>query len=128
MSRKQRRLESLAENVNKRRPVEKSAPTVLTMWEKILIFGTIAFPLLLLVGIYVRSSVICYDKEIRQRVESWRIRHGLTQSQADELMEIELNFHRHERPFSVQRAPSSDEIDEHRRAIKERLGGRVDGH
>ena len=98
------------------------------MWEKILIFGTIAFPLLLLVGVYVRSSIISYDKEIRHRVESWRTRHDLTQSQIDELVESELKFHRHEGPFSVQRAPSSDEIDEHRKAIKERLAGSADHH
>ncbi|MGB6220064.1 hypothetical protein [Haloferula sp.] len=128
MSKKQRRLESLAENVNKRRPEKKTPPATLTVWEKILIFGTIAFPLLLLVGIYVRSSVISYDKAIRQRVESWKTRHNLTQSQIDELIEIELNFHRHERPFSVQRVPSSHEIDEHRKTIKERLAGSADDH
>jgi len=128
MSKKQRRLESLAENVNKRRPEKKTPPATLTVWEKILIFGTIAFPLLLLVGISVRSSVVGYERAIRQRVETWRTRHDLTQSQTDELVEIELNFHRYDAPFSVQRVPSSHEIDEHRRVIKERIAGSADGH
>ncbi len=128
MSKKHRRLETFAENVNKRRPEDKRPPAKLTAREKLLIFGTIGGALLLVAGLGIRSSSIRHDRAIEKRVEEWRAQHDLSPSQTDELLEIEMKYHQHEGLLSKRRVPTKAAIDSHRRAVELRIGGSARDH
>ena len=95
---------------------------MLTLWEKIKIFSAVGVMLFAMVGTCVRTSAIRHKEAIQQRVGRLKWEHALTDSQVAELLEIELDFHRYERPFSMESDPTREELDEHLLAIKKRFG------
>ena len=95
---------------------------MLTLWEKFQIFGAIGVFLFAMVGTCVRTSATRHKEAIQQRVERLKWEHDLTDSQVAELLEIELDFHRYEMPFSMRSDPTHEELDEHLLAIKKRFG------
>lgn len=122
MSKRQQRLESFRENTKKRSRETAPTPTLLSRWEKVLIFGTILVPLVLVVGLHERSSAMRHQEAVERRVDGWKRKHDLTDSQASELLQIELEFHPHAGLLSWKETPTPEEVAEHRRKIETRLG------
>lgn len=115
------RMETIRENLNKRSHDEKLPPAFLTLREKLLIFGSIGGVLFLMVAVKVVASSINDRKAIQQRVDGWKSKHSLTDSQAADLLKIELDFHGHGGLFSMDYVPTPVESDAHRRAIESKL-------
>lgn len=122
MSKRQQRLESFRENTKKRSRENTPTPTLLSRWEKVLIFGTILVPLVLVVGLRERGSAIRHQEAIERRVDGWTRKHDLTESQASEILQIELEFHPHTGLLSWKEIPTPEEIATHRMKIETRLG------
>ncbi|MCP5537721.1 MAG: hypothetical protein H7A51_15990 [Akkermansiaceae bacterium] len=122
MSKKNRRFGTVQGDAKKQPQDTKPSPAMLTLWEKFQIFGAVCVILVAMVGTCVRTSAIRHKEEIQQRVGRLKWEHALTDSQVAELLEIELDFHRYERPFSMESNPTRKELDEHLLAIKKRFG------
>jgi len=122
MSKKNRRFETVRGNAKKRPQDTKPSPAILTLWEKLQIFGAVGVFLFAMVVACVRTSAIRHKGAIKQRVGQLKREHDLTDSQVAELLEIELDFHRYERPFSMKSDPTREELDEHLLAIKKKFG------
>lgn len=123
MSRKRKRLESFTENVRKRSKSDRAEPTVLTLREKLLIFALIIGVVFLVPGLRVRLALLEHKRVLVQRVERWKVVHGLTEAQADHLLEVEMEFHRCKGLFSPRESPSNGAAEDHRKLVNSLLGG-----
>ena len=105
-----------------RRRAKKQAPTPWTWKDKLTVMGFLIGALALVMGLYVFISSQSYRQSIDRRVERWKSKYNLNQSQVRELTKIEAEFHAHDRPFSFRSHPSEEEKGEHRRELAKILG------
>ena len=84
--------------------------------------GFLAGALALVIGLCVFVSAQTYRQSIDRRVERWKSKYNLNQSQVRELTKIESEFHTHDRPFSFRSSPSVDEKRAHRIDLAKILG------
>jgi hypothetical protein len=87
-----------------------------------LICSIVLAMLSLLSAPFVISSIIGHRDRISQRVKRWQTKHNLSDSQAEEILAIELKFHGSGNPLSFRRARSDREKEAHRREIENLLG------
>jgi hypothetical protein len=123
MSRKSQRLQLISENVRKRRK-EKDPPRQPWTWkEKILIWGAVMACLALMAVPYVISSVTLQRDVLERKVRRWQVKYELNEAEAEELLEVELEYHGSGNPFSLRSKPTAEEMREHRNDINRLLKG-----
>ena len=122
MSKKQRRLNSFSENPGKRPKAERGPKESFTLRDKLLLFAPILGVFFLMIAVVVKSDSKEHEAAIRKRVNNWKAEHGLTESAATELLNIEKDFHQLHSVFSPEKSPSPEETAAHDLAVEKLLG------
>ena len=124
MSRKRHKLETISENVRKRKSrgsAEKASPTTLTTREKFVVIGS---PIAVVMAMFV---LVCYglvkrhrghvENEIERRIAKWRVEHQLTEKEVESIREIEIEFHGDGISALLGTEPSAEEKRLHKETI-----------
>ena len=105
------------------------APKVsFTLRDKLLLISPVLVGTVVTFAILMRSPDKAEEEALRQRVNNWKAEHGLSESVAKELLEIEKEFHLPGSFFSTKRPPTPEEIAAHERSIKSLLGTDESSH
>jgi len=63
-----------------------------------------------------------YQQRIEGRMQRWQSKYDLEDSQVEQLLAIEAEFHAYEKPFTFRSPPTEHERDKHRKEIADILG------
>ena len=113
MSKGRKKMHSLARRVKRRRT--KKRPVSLTRRDHISIGLVIFFTISWVIGISAFVSSQSYRRAIERRVERLRNEYDLDESQVQELLALELQFHAYQKTFSFRHKPTAIEMDAHRK-------------
>lgn len=106
----------------------KTPPTVLSIWDKFLIFAVIGGAYVFALGFFSFLSAKSHENAIQQRVERWQHNYNLTDLTAEELLRIETEFYPPPRLFSENPTPTKEQASEHRRKVNTLLGKNPEAH
>ena len=96
-------------------------PVSWTWKDVLLVMGTVFAILVLVLGFLTFLTMHKHRRTIEERAERWRSRHDLSESQMLQVLEIERQFHFNGNPFSTRSKPTRDQLEAHRRKIKQIL-------
>ena len=115
----------------KARKLSSKEPDEPTRWnwrDKFVTAGVFAGLLVTMVAPVAFLSHVAHQNSIRSRVANWKDRYELSESEADRLLRIELDFHRYEKLFSLEPDPTPTQVEAHSDQIAELLGTEVLTH
>ena len=92
-----------------------------TLREKLVVFSSLALAVLIFCSPYL-GGMIRERRLVSSRVESWREKFQLDQSQVQRLMDLEYEYHGSGNPFAPQRRFSDVEREDHNLKIAEIMG------
>jgi hypothetical protein len=115
MSRSGKRLEAFRE-VTKRKRDKPAAPEPWTWKDKLSVWGALA-GLSIVILIPFLDQRIKYRQRIDRRIECWKVDYHLSDEQARQIRELELDHHKSESPLSASSNPTVGEVQAHNRRI-----------
>lgn len=78
------------------------------------------------VGVKLFSISQAYQRAVEKRVHRWEVKYDLDQSQVEELIAVETEFHHYQKPFSFQKEPTKEDEEAHRSELAEILKQQVE--
>lgn len=90
-------------------------------------WGTLPAILIVVTGLTYGMFAIGHRRRIEERVNRWRIEHDLSEAKAHELLKIESDFHQMPNPFTLNSAPSDEEVKAHQEEVSQALYGEASG-
>ena len=121
-SRNKRRLRAKKNAARARHHTKKQAPVLWTWKDRLFIGGLVLSLIALVLGIYGLIGLRAYQQRIEGRMQRWQSKYDLEDSQVEQLLAIEAEFHAYEKPFTFRSPPTEHEGDKHRKEIADILG------
>lgn len=106
----------------KKHPAKKKDPVSWTWKDRILVWGILLGLLAVALGVRGMIEAQAYQRRIEERIQRWRSKYDLKDSQVEKLLTIEAEFHAYQKLFTFRSSPTQHEGDEHRKQIADILG------
>ncbi len=116
---------------SRNRPAKKRSteeqPEPWTWKDRLIVLGVVLGLMVLpVVGVKLFSFSQTYHRVIEKRVHRWKVKYDLDQSQVEQLIAEETEFHYYQNPFSFQERPSKMDEEAHRSKIAAILKNQIE--
>lgn len=104
---------------------EQSEPW--TLKDRLVVLGVVLGLMVVpVVVVQLYSSSQTYQRAVEMRVHRWKVKYDLDQSQVEQLIAVETEFHHYQKPFSFRDQPSKTDQEAHRSIITEILKDQIE--
>lgn len=126
MSKSRRKRKGSGNRPAKKRSKKEQA--VSWTWKDRLVVSGVVLGLMILpaVGVKLFSISQAYQRAVEKRVHRWEVKYDLDQSQVEQLIAVETEFHHYQKPFSFQKEPTKTDEEAHRSELAEILKQQIE--